>query len=65
MWRPREWIFQENEFQTVAAETLSGVSGRRRQGTQTFFGQTKVPGRFNDMNCDVCKNKHPLLRRKT
>ena len=55
----RKWIIQESEFQTVAPETLSGESERCREGKQTFFGQTKVPGRFNDMNCDVCKNKHP------
>ena len=56
----REWIIQESEFQTVAAETLSGVSGRRREGAQTFFGPTKVTGLFNDINADVCKNRHPL-----
>ena len=31
---------EELEFQSVAAETLRGVSGRRREGTQTLFGKT-------------------------
>ena len=34
-----EWISQEAEFLNVAAETLCGVAGRRREGVQTFFGQ--------------------------
>ena len=36
----REWIIQETEFQTVAAEILCGVAGKHREGGRTFFGQT-------------------------
>ena len=57
----REWIIQEAEFQTVAAETLGGVAGKRREGGQSFFGRTKPPGKPN-MDCEYCKKDHPLWR---
>ena len=57
----REWIIQEAEFQTVAAETLCGVAGKRRERGRTFFGQTKPPGKAK-MDCEYCKKDHPLWR---
>jgi len=36
----REWIMQEGEFQTVAAETLCGLIGKRSDRSHTFFGRT-------------------------
>ena len=58
----REWIIQEAEFQTVAAETLCGVAGRRREGVQTFFGQTRAPGKAKNLDCEFCRKDHPLWR---
>ena len=46
----REWIIQEAEFQSVAAETLCGVAGRRREGVQTFFGQTRAPRKAKNLD---------------
>ena len=57
----REWIIQEGEFQTVAAETLCGVAGKRREGGRTFFGQTKPLGK-TETDCEYCKKDHPLWR---
>ena len=60
----QEWIIQEAEFQAVyvAAETLCGVVGRRREGVQTFFGQTRTPGKAESLECDheFCRKDHPL-----
>ena len=62
----QEWIIQEAEFQAVyvAAETLCGVVGRRREGVQTFFGQTRAPGKAESLECDheFCRKDHPLWR---
>ena len=60
----QEWIIQEAEFQTVAAETLCGVTGRRRERVQTFFGQTRAPGKANNLDCETCRKDHPLWRCK-
>ncbi|CAC5373862.1 unnamed protein product [Mytilus coruscus] len=49
----REWILQESEFQTIASETIHGLStntssnsqrnykGNRRDGFRTFFGESQ------------------------
>ena len=48
----RKWVLQESEFQTVASETVHGVTGRstdtqasqvghKHSSTRTFFGGTK------------------------
>ena len=56
----REWIIQEAEFQTVAAETLCGLIGKRRDSSHTFFGRTSGSGKPADTNCPLCKRDHPV-----
>ena len=59
-----EWIIQEAEFQTVAAETLCGVAGRCIEGVKTFFGQTKAPGKAKNVDCEFCREDHPVALRR-
>ena len=51
----REWIIEEAEFYTVAAETLCGIAGRRREGVQTFFGQTGHQERQRYWNANIAE----------
>ena len=65
----REWVIQEADFQTIAAETLSGIS-RSSSGTQrkdqTCFGQPgkqsspKGQQRGRNRVCKVCGEGHPV-----
>ena len=56
----REWIIQEAEFQTVAAETLCGLIGKRRDSSHTFFGRPSGSGKPVRTNCPLCKRDHPV-----
>ena len=56
----REWIIQEAEFQTVAAETLCGLIGKRRDSSHTFFGRPSGSGKPASTNCPLCKRDHPV-----
>ena len=56
----REWIIQEAEFQTVAAETLCGLIGKRRDSSHTFFGRPSGSGKPLSTNCPLCKRDHPV-----
>ena len=56
----REWIIQEAEFQTVAAETLCGLTGERRDSSHTLFGRTSGSGKPVSTNCPLCKKDHPV-----
>ena len=56
----REWILQEAEFQTVAAETLCGLTGKRRDSSHTFFARTSGSGKPAGTNCPLCKGDHPV-----
>ena len=58
--RLHEWIIQEAEFQTVAAETLFGPPGKRRDSSHTFFGQTSSSGKPVCTKCRLCKKDHPV-----
>ena len=54
-----EWIIQKAEFQTVAAETLCGLIGKRRDSSHTFFiasGSEKPAS----TNCPLCKRDLPV-----
>ena len=55
-----EWIIQEAEFQTVAAETLCGLIGKRRDSSHTFFVRTSGSGKPAGTNCPLCKRDHPV-----
>jgi len=46
----REWIMQEAEFQTFAAETSCGLTGKRRDRSHTFFGRTNGSGKPTSTN---------------
>ena len=56
----REWIIQEAEFQTVAAETLCGLIGKRRDSSHIFFGRPSGSGKPASTNCPLCKRDHPV-----
>ena len=64
----RDWVIQEAEFQTIAAETLRGVSssGHQRRG-QTYFGtKWNQPKNSEEQSgnkkrpCKVCEENHPI-----
>jgi len=56
----REWIIQEAEFQTVVAETLCGLTGKRIDNSHTFFHWTSDSGKPVWPNCPLCKKDHPV-----
>jgi len=60
----RAWVIQEAEFQTIASETLRGLSSKQRDSSHTFFGETAPVFESKDnKNCRVCKkDAHPLWR---
>ena len=49
-----EWIIQEAEFQTVVAETLCGLIGKRRDA---FFGRPSSLGKPVSTICPLCKRE--------
>ena len=56
----REWVIQEAEFQTVASETIRGLTSKQKEGAKTFFGQAEVKDKLP--LCKVCKKNHPIWR---
>ena len=56
----REWVIQEAEFQTVASETIRGLTSRQKEGAKTFFGQADVKDKLP--RCKLCKKNHPIWR---
>ena len=56
----REWVIQEAEFQTVASETIRGLSYKQKEGAKTFFGQAEIKGKVS--LCKLCKKNHPIWR---
>ena len=59
-----EWIIQEAEFQTVVAETLCGLIGKRRDSSHTFFGRTSGPGKPVSTSCPERSSSVELPRVK-
>ena len=55
----REWIIQKAVFQTVAAETLCGVAGRRREGVQTFFGRQEHQEKLKTLTVSFARKTTP------
>ncbi|CAG2211556.1 unnamed protein product [Mytilus edulis] len=66
----REWILQEAEFQTIASETIHGLSantssnsqrnykGNRRDGFRTFFGESQNESYTGNRMCKCCNGNH-------
>ena len=48
------------EFQTVAAERLCGLTGKRKDSSHTFFGQTSGPGTPVSTKWPFRKKDHPV-----
>ena len=54
----RDWIVQEAEFQTIAAETIKGITTnpkKKRHNNGSFFSDQKSS---NFRRCKVCNGKH-------
>ena len=69
----RQWVIQEAEFQTIAAETMHGLTGRadNRQPVQsfpsnrnqrTFFVESKNDRGTEKMLCRACRGQHAIWR---
>ena len=65
----RTWVIQESEFQTIASETVHGLSGQltneptstsgpRSRHPRTFFGDANSERVSHRLYCKVCKNQH-------
>ena len=61
----RKWVIQEAEFQTIASETMHGLTGKadnqqpvqslpRNRNQRTFFGESKNDRSTEKMPCLVC-----------
>ena len=57
----RQWVIQESEFQTIAAEAVQGISqGNERRpkskdSTRTYFNKNN-----NTLTCSLCRNQHGI-----
>ncbi|CAG2242222.1 unnamed protein product [Mytilus edulis] len=70
----REWILQEAEFQTIASETIHGLSantssnsqrnykGNRRDGFRTFFGESQNESYTGNRVCKCCNGNHGVWK---
>ena len=67
----RTWVIQESEFQTVATETVHGLTGQssnqasqpfyRNNNQRAFFGETTEEGRRGkSIECQLCKEPHRI-----
>lgn len=65
----RTWVIQESEFQTIASETVHGLTGKvandspanlitKYKNQRTFFGDTKDSRDMQKLPCKVCGRKH-------
>ena len=65
----RTWVIQDADFQTIAAETVHGLSGKvetetiattgaRYRFQRTFFGDTKGNRDVKKLLCKVCGSSH-------
>ena len=65
----RTWVIQEADFQTIASETVHGLSGKvenettapteaRNRYQRTFFGNTKGNRDVKKLLCNVCDSSH-------
>ena len=67
----RTWVIQESEFQTVATETVHGLTGQvsdqesqpvlRRHNHRAFFGETGDDNRrARPVTCQLCNQPHRI-----
>ena len=58
----RDWIVQEAEFQTIATETIKGITAnqkKKKHNNGTFFSDPKV---YNFRQCKICNGKHGVWK---
>ena len=64
-------VFQESAFQTIASETVHGITGtfRNHQSSsasptcnshRTFFGEMKGYNSINNTSCQICRKDHKI-----
>ena len=69
----RQWVIQEAEFQTIAAETMHGLTGKtdsqqpvqsfqRSRNQRTFFGESKNNRETEKMVCKSCRGQHAIWK---
>ena len=67
----KTWVFQESAFQTIASETVHGITGtfRNHQSSpalptcnsqRTFFGEMKGYNSINNTSCQICRKDHKI-----
>ena len=69
----KTWVFQESAFQTIASETVHGITGTFSntwsQSSQalptfnnqrTFFGEMIDHNSINDTACQICRKDHKI-----
>ena len=58
----RDWIVQEAEFQTIATETIKGITAnqkKKKHNNGTFFSDPKV---YHFRQCKICNGKHGVWK---
>ena len=58
----RDWIVQEAEFQTIATETIKGITAnqkKKKHNNGTFLSDPKV---YNFRQCKICNGKHGVWK---
>ena len=69
----RKWVIQEAEFQTIAAETMHGLTGttsnqqpvpslHRNRNERTFFGESQNGRSIEKVPCQVCGGRHAIWK---
>ena len=67
----KTWVFQECAFQTIASETVHGITGifRNHQSSpasqtcnsqRTFFGEMIGYNSINNTSCQICRRDHKI-----
>ena len=69
----QKWVIQEAEFQTIAAETMHGLTGttsnqqpvqslHRNRNQRTFFGESQNGRSIEKVPCQVCRGRHAIWK---
>ena len=64
-------VFHESTFQTIASETVHGITGTLRNyqsspvsptcnSQRTFFGEMTDYNRINNTSCQICRRDHKI-----
>ena len=67
----KTWVFQESAFQTIASETVHGITGTFRNhlsspasptcnSQRTFFGEMIGYNSINNTSCQICRRDHKI-----